>query len=219
MKGTDSALPQQVFLTGTDTDVGKTLVAASLLLADPQRSYWKPVQSGAAQDTDTGWIRRVTGLSAQRLYPEHTVLQAPLSPHIAAAREGALVQVQDIFPPPGADTAPLLIEGAGGVLVPLNEQQTMLDLMLHLQAPVLVVARSTLGTINHSLLTVRVLRQAGLKVWGVVFSGPPDPKAMESVRHFGEVSRTAVLPWLEKRGPGELAEHGKRLLSTLGGQQ
>lgn len=212
-------VPPRMFVTGTDTDVGKTLVAATLLLAAPQLRFWKPVQSGATIDTDTGWLRRITGLSGQRLYPEHTVLQAPLSPNIAAAREGVAVQMHALSLPPGAHTAPLLIEGAGGVFVPLNEQETMLDLMLQMQAPVLVVARSTLGTINHTLLTLRVLRQAGLYVWGVVFNGPPDPEAMESVRHFGDIPRTVSLPWLETIAPGTLAEHGKRLLTTLGGRQ
>jgi len=213
-----SLWPQRLFVTGTDTEVGKTLVCAALLASEPAFRYWKPVQSGAAEGTDTAWIRQATSLPEDRFCPEHTVLRDPVSPHIAAAREGLTIDLETVCSPELAPGTGLFVEGAGGVMVPLNEKATMLDLMVRLAVPVLVVARPDLGTINHTLLSIQVLRQAGLGVWGVVFSGEPEPEVHRSVKQFGRLERVASLPWVEECTFEALAAQGKRLAAILRGR-
>lgn len=187
------AFPETFFVTGTDTGVGKTLVSAVLMLG-LDACYWKPVQSGALQGTDTDWIREKTGLPADRFYPEAYCLDAPLSPHAAAARQRVRIDLAAIRPPRRSATRRLIIEGAGGILVPLNERQTMAELMHRLAVPVLLVARSGLGTINHTLLSLEKLRHMGLDVWGVVMNGPENPENRAAIEHFGNVAVSGQIP-------------------------
>lgn len=177
------AWPERVFVSGTDTGVGKTLVAAALAVG-LGATYWKPVQSGMAEGGDTAWVGQHAALPATRLAAETYRLEAPLSPHAAAALEGVRIDLEGIVPPAAS---PLVCEGAGGVLVPLNWQQTMADLMQRLGMPVVVVARSSLGTINHTLLTLEALRRRGLTVWGVVLNGPPNDGNRAAIEAYGEV--------------------------------
>lgn len=196
-----SALPPRLFVTGTDTDVGKTVVSA-LLLAGRGGYYWKPVQSGADQGTDTQAVRAMSGLPSHRFLAEACTLRAPLSPHEAAAREGARIDLADIRMPDFPEGEPLVVEGAGGVMVPLGDGLFMLDLMRALALPVLVVARSGLGTINHTLLTVAALRRSGLEVAGVVLNGPRNPANRAAIEEYGSVrvaAEVAPLPDLAPR--------------------
>ena len=166
-----------MFVTGTDTGVGKSYVAA-LLTVGLEASYWKPVQSGA--DADADWLRRVTGLPAERVLPETYRLCAnPLSPHEAARREGVQIEMSRFALP---KQKRLIVEGAGGVMVPLDDQHLMVDLMVALGLPVVVVARSELGTINHTLLTLDQLRRRGCPLLGVVVNGPFQPSQLPSYR-------------------------------------
>ena len=166
--------PSRLFVTGTDTGVGKSYVAA-LLVAGLEAAYWKPVQSGA--DADADWVRRVAGLPAERVLPETYRLRAPLSPHEAARREGVQIEMSRFVLP---KRKRLIVEGAGGVMVPLDDRHLMVDLMVDLGLPVLVVARSELGTINHTLLTLDQLRRRGCPLLGVVVNGPPKPSQLPS---------------------------------------
>lgn len=199
---------RRVFIAGTDTDVGKTVVAAILVRAWGA-DYWKPVQTGAADDPgDTAVVARLAALTPERIHSPRHVFAAPLSPHAAAASEGARIALSD-FAAPDTDR-PLVIEGAGGVLVPLNESALMIDLIERLEAPVIVVARSTLGTINHTLLTLAALRARSVAVRGVVLNGRPSPSNRKAIERFGEVTvlaeitRTeAVTPeWVEAMAAG-----------------
>jgi malonyl-CoA O-methyltransferase len=181
-----------VFVTGTDTGVGKTLVSAVLARAW-DADYWKPVQTGLAQEAgDIATVARLAGLGPERLHPPRHAYAAPLSPHAAAALEGAHVALGD-FRLPVRDR-PLVVEGAGGVLVPLNERELMIDLIARLGLPAVVVARSTLGTINHSLLTLEALRARGAAVLGVVLNGPPSPGNRAAIEGFGRVRVLAEIP-------------------------
>lgn len=178
----------RVFITGTDTDAGKTVASAWLCLHSGA-DYWKPVQSGHPPDSDAQTVARLSGA---RLHRERFVLRAPLSPYHAARLEGQRIELDDFRLP---DTArPLVIEGAGGVLVPLNESATMLDLMERLGAPVIVVGRSGLGTINHTCLTLQALRSRNLPVLGVILTGLQNPENREAVEHFGHTRVLAELP-------------------------
>lgn len=184
-----SPLPPRLFVTGTDTGVGKTLVSA-VLVAGLSGIYWKPIQAGTGNMTDTDWVRQMTGLSQEHFLPEAYRLSQPLSPHAAAAIDNVRIELNTLNIPEASPSRHLVIEGAGGVMVPINEEALMLDLMRKWNLPVLLVARSTLGTINHTLLSLEQLRRAGVDVLGVVMNGPKNPSNREAIERFG---RTRVL--------------------------
>ncbi|VBB69847.1 Dethiobiotin synthetase [invertebrate metagenome] len=183
---------QGLFVTGTDTHVGKTVVAACLVRAFAA-DYWKPVQSGLISADDSATVLQLAGVSADRVHPCFYGLQAPLAPHEAARREGIQI-VLDHFRLPKSDR-PVVVEGAGGVLVPLNEQHLMIDLMVHLSLPVILVARSSLGTINHTLLSLAALRNRGLMVLDVIMNGPSNPANRVALENHGRIS-VKELPWV-----------------------
>ena len=180
-----------VFVTGTDTDVGKTVVAA-WLVSNWRADYWKPVQSGMVDGSDAACVADLA--PGTPIHPSAYTLQAPLSPHEAARHESLRIDLAAIVPPSTA--RPLVVEGAGGVLVPLNDTALMVDLIAHIGLPALVVARSTLGTINHTLLTLEALARRALPVLGVVLNGPPSPANRHAIEQFGRVAVLAELPHL-----------------------
>lgn len=178
---------KHVFVTGTDTGIGKT-VCSAWLCTHWQADYWKPVQSGLQGPTDSD---RVAELSAAFTHPETHRLVAPMSPHQAAELESIKIQISD-FQLPQAER--LVIEGAGGCMVPLNWRDTMLDLMKHLNSCALLVARSGLGTINHTCLSIQALKHYGVPILGVVMVGETHIANREAIEHFGEVPVLAELP-------------------------
>lgn len=197
-----STLPSRLFVTGTDTDVGKTIVSA-LLVAGRGGYYWKPIQSGTNDGTDTNTVRAMTDLATHRYLPEAYSLREPLSPHAAAAKDKVCIDITRLELPDFPEGEPLVVEGAGGVMVPLAPQCYMLDLMRELGLPVLVVARSGLGTINHTLLSLQAIRRAGLRIAGVVMNGPKNQGNREAIEEYGSVPVVAeieALPDLTPKG-------------------
>ncbi len=192
-----------VFVTGTDTNVGKTVVSA-WLVRGWAADYWKPVQTGTIEGRDADTVRELAAVAEpQRIHPSTWELKAPLSPHTAARVEDRTISLHDFTPP--ATARPLVVEGAGGPLVPLNWHDLTTDLMIRLRLPAIVVARSTLGTINHSLLTLEALRRRGIDILGVVMVGPPDALNRESVEHFGRTPVIGQIPPLEPLNADALA--------------
>ncbi|RJP94001.1 MAG: dethiobiotin synthase [Desulfobacteraceae bacterium] len=185
--------PEKIFVTGTGTGVGKTVVSA-ILMAGLQAAYWKPIQSGLDEMTDTEWVQKTTGLPDISFYPETYRLSQPISPHAAAEHDGVQIKLDDFKLPDCAKFQHLIVEGAGGVMVPINECQFTTDLIRHLNLPVLLVAKSTLGTINHTLLSLTQLRREGLEVLGVVMNGPVNAVNFDAIETFG---RTRVLAQIE----------------------
>lgn len=184
---------KQLFVTGTDTGIGKTITSA-WLCQHWGASYWKPIQSGLNGLTDS---QLVTTLSPNsRIHPEQYRLQAPLSPHQAADLEDIKIQLPDFTLPP--HESKLIIEGAGGCLVPINWKHTMIDLIQHLGVCTVLVARSGLGTINHTTLSLQALKAAQIPVLGVIMVGEPNPHNREAIEHFGEVPVLAELPHFEE---------------------
>lgn len=176
------------FVTGTDTDVGKTLVSA--WLAHFWRAdYWKPIQTGAVDGTDFQTVAKLS--PATVIHPAAYVFQAPLSPHEAARRERARIDLSALAPP--ETKRPLVVEGAGGVMVPLNEAALTVDFMERLGLPAIVVARSGLGTINHTLMTLEVLRRRHIPILGVVLNGQKNPGNRQAIEHYGGVPILAEL--------------------------
>ena len=183
------------FVTGTDTGIGKTVVSACLALAWGA-DYWKPVQTGLARDEgDTAMVSRLAGLPPERLHTPAYALDAPLSPHLAAAREGADIRLEDLVLP--ASELPIVVEGAGGPLVPLNGRVLMVDLMVRLALPVVLVAPNRLGAINQTLLALEALKARGLPVLGVVLIGTPFADNRAAIETHGRVKVLAELPWAE----------------------
>ena len=182
------------FVTGTDTDVGKTVVSA-WLLAHLDACYWKPVQAGTVPETDTQTVRRLAEVPEDRILPEAYVLKEPMAPHEAARREGISIDMAKLVAP--QDDRLLIVEGAGGLLVPLNEQDYVIDLIEDLNLPVILVARSTLGTINHTLLSLEALRRRGLVVAGVVINGPESPHNRAAIERYGKTQVIAEIPRLD----------------------
>ena len=166
----------RVFVTGTDTNIGKTFISARLCQLW-KADYWKPIQTG--QPADHTFMPE-----GVRIHPEAYHLQAPLSPHAAAAREGVGIDLQSIQCP---NASSLVVEGAGGVFVPLNEKEMMIDLIKHLNLPILVVAPNRLGVINQVLLTLHALK--GLEILGVILNGEDSTNIHEeAIKKFSGVS-------------------------------
>jgi dethiobiotin synthase len=184
---------QGFFVTGTDTDVGKTLVSA-WLMTHLDAAYWKPVQAGTEPETDSMTVRRLAEVSADRILPEAYVLSEAMAPHEAARRAGISIDMAKLKLP--ATDRLLVVEGAGGLLVPLNDTDYVIDLAGQLELPILLVARSTLGTINHTLLSIEALRRRDLPLAGVVVNGPETPHNRTAIERYGEVSVIAEIPWL-----------------------
>ncbi|MDZ7773357.1 MAG: dethiobiotin synthase [Balneolaceae bacterium] len=194
--------PERFMVSGTDTGIGKSLVSAVLTLG-LGGVYWKPVQSGLEGETDTEFVRRVTGLGAEHFRPERWRLNEPLSPHAAAAIDGVEIALDD-FELPEHREGPLVVEGAGGLLVPLNGRHMIIDLAERLELPVLLTVRSELGTLNHTFLSLEALRRRDIPVLGVVMNGPRNRSNREAIERFGEVEVLAEIEPLEEINPGAL---------------
>lgn len=184
------------FVTGTDTNVGKTVLAALLCAALPAM-YWKPIQTGAREGSDRKQAKSWAGVDDDQVLPESYVLDDPVSPHLAAQRAGREIVLEQIELPTAHSGMPLIVEGAGGVMVPINSHQFITDLMRHLALPAILAARSTLGTINHTLLSVECLRSAGIQIRGVVLIGPENRENRKAIEHYGKTQVIGQIPVLE----------------------
>lgn len=177
--------PERFFVTGTDTEIGKTVVS-TMLMCGLNATYWKPIQSGLEEETDTEFVQRVSDVSNDRIIPETYRLNTPMSPHASADIDGVSISLSD-FKLPEYQTKHLIVEGAGGLIVPINWKDTVLDLIEQLGIPVLLVARSSLGTLNHTLLSLKALRDRNIEVFGVILSGDKHESNRETIAHFGEI--------------------------------
>ena len=189
-------------VTGTDTDVGKTVFAAALTGA-LDAHYWKPVQAGLEEGGDRAQVARLAGLAEDRVLPEAYRLATPCSPHRAAEIDGVTIDPDGLALPP---QRPLVVEGAGGALVPLGGDLLYADLFAHWGLPTIVVARTALGTINHSLLTIEALRARGVPVHGIAFVGEAIEDSEATICRMGAVERLGRLPMLDPLEPDALAD-------------
>ncbi len=157
----------KLFITGISTDVGKT-IASAIIVEALQADYWKPIQAGDLEHSDTHKVQALISNTQSQFHPNSYALQTPASPHLAAAKDGITIDLNQIQEP--ATTNHLVIEGAGGILVPLNDTQSVVDL-IQSDYKVIVVSRHYLGSINHTLLTVEALQSRKIQVAGIIFSG------------------------------------------------
>ena len=189
-------------VSGTDTDVGKTVFAAGLAGA-LDAHYWKPIQAGIDPAGDKERVAQLSGLPSSRMLPEAYRLKTPASPHLAARLDNVDISL-DRLALPQVDGS-LVVEGAGGVLVPVSETLLMADLFAHWGAPVIVCARTRLGTINHSLLSIEALRSRGVPMAGIVFIGDPHPENERIIPLLGKLPSLGRLPYLDPLNAATLA--------------
>lgn len=180
----------QIFISGTDTNVGKTLISAWIAL-HTGFSYFKPIQTGLNEGVDSCEVQR---LSDVKIYPEVYVYKEPLSPHLAAKIENDTINIEKIILPQKNN---LIVEGAGGVFVPVNNTYLMIDLIKKLGAPVILVSRTTLGTINHTLLSLEALRSRDIPVLGVIMNGEQNIQNGDAIEFYGRIPILAEFPNLE----------------------
>jgi dethiobiotin synthetase len=189
-------------VTGTDTGVGKTIFSAALTAA-LDASYWKPVQAGIEEETDTELVARLAELPADRVIPELYRLTTPCSPHRAAELDGIEIDPKKLALP--ATDGALVVEGAGGALVPVTRSLLYADIFCEWGLPVIIVARTSLGTINHSLLTIEALRRRQIMVHGIAFVGEANDDSETTICEIGKVRRLGRLAPLDPIQPETLA--------------
>ncbi|TXR50486.1 dethiobiotin synthase [Phyllobacterium endophyticum] len=190
-------------VTGTDTNIGKTVFSAAL--ADALGAcYWKPVQSGLDGETDSTTVQRLGRIPSMRIYREAWRLKTPASPHVAARIAGVQIRPEALSPP--LSQCPLIIEGAGGVLVPLTESQVFADVFARWRIPVILCARTELGTINHTLLSIEALRRRSVPIFGVAFIGNEQTDTLEIIPKLGKVTCLGRLPRIDPLTPDTLRE-------------
>jgi dethiobiotin synthetase len=160
-------MKMKLFITGISTDVGKT-IASAIIVEALQADYWKPIQAGDLEHSDTHKVQSLISNTQSKFHPNSYALQTPASPHLAAAKDGITIDLNQIQEPQTNNH--LVIEGAGGILVPLNETQSVVDI-IQPDYKVIVVSRHYLGSINHTLLTVEALQNRKIQVAGIIFSG------------------------------------------------
>ncbi|MFM6937388.1 MAG: dethiobiotin synthase [Aquirufa sp.] len=200
----------QFFVTGIGTEIGKTVVS-SILTEYLQADYWKPVQSGDLHLTDTMKVQALVSNNKSFFHPERHRLNAPLSPHASAALDGVQIQLSDFTLPQTSNH--LIVEGAGGLMVPLNDQDLMIDLIEQLGIPVILVSRNYLGSINHTVLSIEALQHRGIPIAGIVINGEPNPATetfiakysqipiVFKVENFSEITREAIAQFVLQLDP------------------
>ncbi len=188
-------MPRTFIIAGTGTDIGKTVFSAMLMLA-LNANYWKPVQCGIADGVDTKIVQKITGLPDERFLPEAHVFSEALSPHRAAEIDGIELDMEKLVPP-GTGERPLLIEAAGGLMVPLTRKNLQINLFKKWKCPVILCARTGLGTINHTLLSLEALWARKIPVQGISFIGEDNPDTVKTIADFSGERILGRLPVLE----------------------
>ncbi len=186
-------------IAGTDTDVGKTVFSAMLMLA-LNANYWKPIQCGVIDGVDTKTVQNYTGLPDRRFFPEKYILSEALSPHRAAEIDNVEIDLSALRPP--LSEAPLLIEGAGGLMVPLTRDTLQIDQFKRWNLPVILCARTGLGTLNHTLLSLEALKSRNIPIHGIAFIGDENRDNMQTIAEFSSewiLGRLPKLPDINER--------------------
>jgi dethiobiotin synthetase len=202
----------QYFVTGIGTEIGKTVVSA-VLTEYLQADYWKPIQSGDLHWTDTMKVQSLISNPRSFFHPERHRLNEPLSPHASAALDGVHIALSDFTLPQTNNT--LVVEGAGGLMVPLNEQDLMIDLIQQLQIPVILVSRNYLGSINHTMLSIEALRHRKIPIAGIVFNGQSNPATESFIENNSHLPVLFRLDQLADISPAAIKEFVSQLDSKL----
>ena len=186
---------KQFVIAGIGTEIGKTFISAILTQA-LEADYWKPVQAGSLDSTDSDFVRQYISNQKTVCHPEGYRLKAAMSPHAAAAAEGIHIDLAKL--PVPVTPNHLVIELAGGLMVPLNNKELNTDLLKRWDLPVILVSQNYLGSINHTLLSLDVLKQRGIRVAGIIFNGEPNPATEEVILQYSGVACIARIEWQEQ---------------------
>jgi dethiobiotin synthetase len=174
----------KIIVAGSGTGVGKTLVSA-ILATLLEGDYWKPVQCGGEEDSDTAAMKKLIGTGRHRIYPPACSLKAPLSPHHAARLEGFQIDTEAITPPETA--RPLIIESVGGIFVPLTAKILSIDLFKSWNGQWVIVSKHYLGSINHTLLTIDALKRQHVSIAGLIFNGEPNQDSEAAILEISQL--------------------------------
>jgi len=198
-----NSFSQRIIVCGTDTDVGKTIVS-SFLVQGLKGVYWKPIQSGTEEGSDTKTVCKLLDLKPERYLPERYKFKAPVSPHWAAEKESRHIEPNNLNVP-NLDKL-IIIETAGGLMVPLNRNWLQIDQLKIWGAPIILVARTGLGTLNHTLLSLEALKNRNINVLGIVLNGPPHNDNPKTLEQFGDTKILARLPIFEEVNAKSLSQ-------------
>lgn len=197
---------KQYFVTGIGTDIGKTVVSA-VLCRRLNAAYYKPIQAGNLENLESDFIKNlVPGIT---IFETKYKLNNPLSPHLAAKLDNVRIDIENITLPNFKES--LIVEGAGGILVPLNDEYTILDLIKKLKLPVIVIVKHYIGSINHSLLTCEVLKQSGVEIAGIIFNGESNEESEKIILKRTQIPCIGRIPELEKLNQEAIEEASKQL--------
>lgn len=197
---------QTFFITGIGTGIGKTIVSA-VLTEKLKADYWKPVQSGDLDISDTLKVKSLVSNDLSLFHPETYRLTQPYSPHKSAAIDGIDIKKEKFIAPKTNNN--LIIEGAGGVMVPLNDSFLMIDLIKQLKADVILVSQNYLGSINHTLLSVAILKQYGINIVGIIFNGKVDSDSESYILHYTGIKLIGNLPEFGEINKAAIIEAGR----------
>jgi dethiobiotin synthetase len=196
------------FITGIGTGIGKTIVSA-IITEKLQADYWKPIQSGDLDQSDSMKIQSLISNNKTVIHPEAFKLTQPLSPHLSAKLDDIVLSIQKLETP--STTNALIIEGAGGLMVPLNNQELMIDYIESLEVEVILVSQNYLGSINHTLLSIAALQSKGIAVKGIIFNGNPNEESQRYIEQYSHIKILGYVPELQTITKESVSEAGQYL--------
>ena len=201
-------MPNQFIIAGIGTEIGKTLISA-IFRQGMQADYWKPVQSGNPEEADALFIGQMTRVPEGKIWDSSYMLTQPLSPHTAAEIDGIRISLDHIQPP--LTERSLIVELAGGLMVPLNESETNLDLIAHIALPVILVSKNYLGSINHTLLSYEILKAKQILIAGIVFNGPANASGERFILQHTGLKVLLRVPELAQINPEIIQEYAQQI--------
>jgi dethiobiotin synthetase len=195
-----------LFITGIGTDIGKTLISA-ILVEKLKADYWKPIQSGDLHNSDTMKVKSLITNATSVFHPESYRLTQPFSPHKSADLDGIRIELQSISLPKTSNNT-LIIEGAGGLMVPLNDREYIIDLIQELEAEVILVIKNYLGSINHTLLSLELLKARNIPVKGLIFNGENDSYSEQAILNHSKLSILGRVPIVDEINKEKIIDLG-----------
>ncbi|WP_316766818.1 dethiobiotin synthase [Pedobacter frigiditerrae] len=196
------------FVTGIGTGIGKTIVSA-ILTEKLNADYWKPIQSGDLAQSDSLAIASLISNDKTKIHPETYRLNNPLSPHLSAKIDGIEIKLRQFKLPETQNN--LIVEGAGGLMVPLNNDELILDLIKYLNLEVILISQNYLGSINHTLLTINTLKQHNISIKGIIFNGEANSESESYILNYTGVSHLGNIPVLKALDKTSIVEAGKNI--------
>lgn len=201
-------MSESYFITGIGTGIGKT-IASAVLTEKLQADYWKPIQSGDLEQSDSLTVKSLLSNPISNIHPEQYRLNHPLSPHLSAKLDGLTIELENFKLP--ITNNKLIVEGAGGLMVPLNDQHLVLDLIKKINLQVILISQHYLGSINHTLLTINTLKQHNISIKGIIFNGESNIESENYILNYGEVTNLGSILPLGKLNKKSIIEAGKLL--------